>query len=173
MRLSWTAAPLPPGRPMPAGVVIRGLSEADGAELGWLMWSAFHGTPDDAWPTPLDAAADALGTLAGTWGPVVWDASLAAEIGSQLVAAAVVVRDDKHEYVPLLAFAMTDPAYQGRGIGQRLLEETIVRVAGNVAGSQNGWRPHAPRAYDVEEGLRRFSRDSGVSESIRSRSDVL
>ena len=77
------------------------------------MWSAFHGTPDDEWPTPLDAAADAVGTLAGTWGPVVWDASLAAEIGSQLVAAAVVVRDDKHEYVPLLAFAMTDPAYQG------------------------------------------------------------
>ena len=42
-----------------------------------------------------------------------------------MVGAVIVVRDDAHDNVPLLAFAMTEPACQGRGIGQLLIEESI------------------------------------------------
>jgi ribosomal protein S18 acetylase RimI-like enzyme len=131
MRKTWTA--VPSASVIPAPVHVRSLSKADEATLGQLMWVAFHGSADDDWyATPEDAAADTGKALDGHWGPVVWEASLAAELGSALVSAVVVVRDNKHAYLPLLAFAMTDPAYQGRGIGRLLIEESVHRL--DVAG---------------------------------------
>ena len=67
----------------------------------------------------------------GVWGPVVWDASLAAELDSLVISAAIVVRDSAHDGLPLLAFALTDPGHQRRGIGQRLIEESIARLDSN------------------------------------------
>jgi len=60
---------------------------------------------------------------------VVREASLVAVKDSVVVAAVVVVRDDAHDHVPSLAYAMTEPALQRRGIGRRLIEESILRVA--------------------------------------------
>jgi hypothetical protein len=68
-----------------------------------MLEEADYGSPDDA-------AADARKAPDGHWGPVMWEASLAAEMGSATVPAVVVVPDDAHGGVPLLAFAMTDPA---------------------------------------------------------------
>ncbi|HUY46539.1 MAG TPA: GNAT family N-acetyltransferase [Streptosporangiaceae bacterium] len=79
---------------------------------------------------PADADADAAGALAGRWGPVVWQASLAAELDSVLISALIIVLDNAHQDLPLLAFAMTDPAWQRRRIGQRLIQESIHRLDG-------------------------------------------
>ena len=128
MRLSWAAAK-PPTASLPEGIRIRELSKADEAALGGLMRDAFSGTADDEYAAPSDAGMDAAETLAGKWGPVVWCASLAAELDSVVVAAVVVVRDSAHGYLPLLAFAVTHPARQRRGIGSRLIEESIARLA--------------------------------------------
>lgn len=131
MLKTWAVAP--PASAAPVSVHVRTLSKADEAAVGQLMWVAFHGSVDDDWyGVPEDAAADAGRALGGHWGRVVWEASLAAEVGSALVSAVIVVRDKAHAELPLLAFAMTDPAYQRRGLGQVLIEESIHRL--DVAG---------------------------------------
>lgn len=43
-------------------------------------------------------------------------------------AVVIVVRDDAHEMLPLLAFAVTEPDYRGRGLGSQLIEEALVRL---------------------------------------------
>jgi ribosomal protein S18 acetylase RimI-like enzyme len=92
------------------------------------MWLAFQGSTDGEYGAPGDADADASAALAGRWGPVVWQASLAAELDSALVSAVIVVLDDAHEGLPLLAFAMTDPACQRRGMGRWLIGESVRRL---------------------------------------------
>lgn len=92
------------------------------------MWLAFQGSADDEYNGPGDAGAEASATLAGRWGPVVWQASLAAEVKSALIAAVIIVLDDAHERLPLLAFAVTDPACQRRGIGRWLIEDSMHRL---------------------------------------------
>jgi ribosomal protein S18 acetylase RimI-like enzyme len=94
------------------------------------MWLAFRDGVDDEYSGPGDADAEAAAALAGRWGPVVWQASLAAEVDSVLVAAVVIVLDDAHERLPLLAFAVTDPACQRRGIGRWLIEDSMRRLDG-------------------------------------------
>jgi ribosomal protein S18 acetylase RimI-like enzyme len=127
MRKAWvTAGPL--AAVLPGQVRVRALSMADESALGRLMWLAFQGSADDEYTAPGDADADAAGALAGRWGPVVWQASLAAELDSAIVSAVIVVLDDAHEDLPLLAFAMTDPACQRRGIGRWLIEESVRRL---------------------------------------------
>ena len=113
---------------MAAPVRIRTLSKADEPALGRLMWLAFHGSVDDQYSVPADAGADAAEALTGRWGPVVWHASLAAELDFAVVSAVIVVLDNADRGLPLLAFAMTDPACQRRRIGQRLIEESIRRL---------------------------------------------
>jgi GNAT superfamily N-acetyltransferase len=86
-----------------------------------MLEEADYGSPDDA-------AADARKAPDGHRGPVMSEASQAAEVGSATVAAVVVVPDDAHGGVPLLAFAMTNPTSQRRGTRQLRIEETILRL---------------------------------------------
>jgi len=94
------------------------------------MWRAFRGGEDDEYSGPGDADAEAAAALAGRWGTVIWQASLAAEEESVLVAAVIIVLDDAHERLPLLAFAVTDPVCQRRGIGRWLIEDSMRRLDG-------------------------------------------
>jgi GNAT superfamily N-acetyltransferase len=94
------------------------------------MWRAFRGAQDDEYSGPGDADAEAAAALAGRWGTVIWQASLAAEEESVLVAAVIIVLDDAHERLPLLAFAVTDPVCQRRGIGRWLIEDSMRRLDG-------------------------------------------
>jgi GNAT superfamily N-acetyltransferase len=127
MRLTWTAA-LQPAQMSVPGVRTRKLRATDDVALGQLTWAAFRGTADDEYAAPSDASADASGTLTGAWGPVLWYASRVAEAGSLLAGASIIVRDEAHQYQPLLAFILTDPDWQRRGIGRRLIEESIARL---------------------------------------------
>jgi GNAT superfamily N-acetyltransferase len=126
MRKTWTT-PEPPTA-APVSIRLRELGPADEAALGRLMWRAFRGTVADDYGSPADAHADAVALFTGHWGPLVWPASLVGESDSEIVSAAIVVRDDAHHGLPLLAFVLTDPGWQRRGIGQRLIEESIHRL---------------------------------------------
>lgn len=92
------------------------------------MWLAFHDSVDDEYSGPGDADAEASAAMAGRWGPVVWQASLVAEVESALMAAVIIVLDDAHGQLPLLAFAVTDPACQRHGIGRWLIEDSMHRL---------------------------------------------
>src|SRR5258707_14964122 len=119
MRKAWVTAE-PPAAVVPASVRVRALSEADESALGRLMWLAFRGGVDDEYSAPGDADADAAGALAGRGGPVVWQASLTAGLNSAGISPVVIVLGDAHPGLPLLAFALTDPARQRPPVGRRV-----------------------------------------------------
>lgn len=128
MKLDWETVPGLPGV-TPEGFGLRILQADDGCALGALRWNAYRGTIDDEGATLTEAITEAEATLAGAWGPLITTASLAAVVEGRLIAAVVVVRDDKHDRVPLLAFALTEPTWQRRGIGAWLIHESITRLA--------------------------------------------
>ena len=127
MRLGWSSPP-PPPPPLDSALVLRPLGDWDSRAVGRLMWAAYRGTIDDEYTDEADALADAEAALGGRWGPVIWEASVTAACANRLVAAAINVRDDSHGMMPLLAFALTEPAWQGRGIGHCLIRESLTRL---------------------------------------------
>jgi GNAT superfamily N-acetyltransferase len=104
------------------------LGDWDSDAVGRLMWAAYRGTIDDEYADEGDALADAEAALGGRWGPVIWQASVTAASANSLVAAVIAVRDIEHDMTPLLAFALTEPAWQGRGIGNCLIRECLTRL---------------------------------------------
>lgn len=127
MMLSCKTASNSPGTAL-EGVEVRLLRADDGDALGALMWDSYRGTIDDEYVSLAQALADAHDTLGGKWGPVIDEACLAAVDGGRVVAAVIAVRDADHDLSPLLAFALTDPAWQKRGIGRALIEDCIARL---------------------------------------------
>ncbi|MGH3607959.1 MAG: GNAT family N-acetyltransferase [Pseudonocardiaceae bacterium] len=109
---------------------VREVTPGDVQTLGKLFWEAFGQGGVDGFDYALAAEAEARDTLAGKWGPVVWEASLLALIQGEPAAASIVVFDDAHEMRPLLAFLVTNPDHQRRGIGSQLVHETIIRLNG-------------------------------------------
>ena len=113
------------------GLTLRSLRPTDSEALGALMWNAYRGTVDEGdYDEPSDAMEDARRTLAGWWGPLIDEANLAVMANGDLVAAAVTVRDAAHDMIPLLAFVLTDPSWQRRGIGGWLIGESVAALAG-------------------------------------------
>ena len=105
---------------------LREVTARDIETLGGLFWLAFGHGGVDGFNCASDAETEVRGTLAGKWGPVVWEASLLAQIQGQLAAASIVVRDDAHAMRPLLAFLVTDPVHQGHGLGAQLIQQTLI-----------------------------------------------
>ena len=113
-----------------SGLTLRPLHAIDGEALGALMWRAYRGTVDeDDYNDPSDAMDEAAETLAGHWGPLIDQACLAATVDDDLVAAVVAVHDAVHDMTPLLAYVLTDPLWQRRGIGGWLIVESVVALA--------------------------------------------
>lgn len=100
------------------------LEDADA--LGLLMHAAYHGTIDDEGETPDQFVAEARATLGGKWGEFVSDASYVIEMGGRIVSATVVTMWKSE---PLLAYSVTDPPYQGRGMGSFLIRRTMNALA--------------------------------------------
>lgn len=111
-----------------SGIARRGIERTDASALGKVMWSAFKGSVDDEYETISDAEQEVIQTMDDKWGPFVPYASLLAAIGQEIVSAAFVVFDQAHGLRPLLAFAVTIPEHQGRGIGGWLIENAVARL---------------------------------------------
>lgn len=112
-----------------SGITCREIETTDASALGQVMWSAFKDTvDDDEYETISDAENEVLQTVQGKWGPLVPYGSLLASTGQEIVSAAFVVFDQAHEFRPLLAFAVTVPEHQGKGIGGWLIENAVAHL---------------------------------------------
>lgn len=126
------AEPLPEPDP-PYGSMIKALGHRDSRRLGALMFEAFAGTVDDDGSRLQDHIEVAFRTMAGQFGPVRRDASLAAveRRGPCDLIGAVVVTT--WYGLPLVAFALVRPDWQRRGLGRALLSRSAnaLRLAGD------------------------------------------
>lgn len=109
---------------------VRGFTRSDAEQFAHLMLESYRGTVDDEGES-LDDARSAVGDLiAGRFGEVDWAASLVVEREGVLVSATIITRD-RVAPPPLvageafLAFSLTAPGWQRRGIARACLERSI------------------------------------------------
>jgi ribosomal protein S18 acetylase RimI-like enzyme len=112
------------------GVSVRQVTSRDAGVVGLLLWRGFGRDGPDGYASEDRARAEARDTLRGKWGPMIWQGSVVGLVDRVPVAVSIVVRDDVHDLRPLLAFLATDPGRRGRGLGQLLVQETLVRLDG-------------------------------------------
>lgn len=109
--------------PTRSDFAFRNLTADDTNLLGPLMFEAYKGTIDDEGQTLEESLIEAGDTLKGKYGNIIWPASFIAMDKEQAAAATVVA--DYVKTGPLLAFVLTSPAYQKRGLGTKLIEQTL------------------------------------------------
>jgi ribosomal protein S18 acetylase RimI-like enzyme len=102
---------------------LRLLQETDGKLLGELMYASYLGTVDYEGETLEETIAEAEATLGGKYGAVFFNASyIAFQKDDQTSAIGVTVVSDFEKTGPLLAFSLTLPAFQKRGIAALLIK---------------------------------------------------
>lgn len=104
------------------------LSQNDGRLLGELMHAAYAGTVDDEGEGLEGSILEAERTLAGVYGPLIGGASWVVIDGGKAIAASVITLWDPQ--VPLIAFALTHPEYQRRGLATHLMQSSMAVLAG-------------------------------------------
>lgn len=109
----------------PSDTLARPPSPADAAALAGLMLDAYRGTIDDGGETADDAAAEIARLWAGAYGP--FDAP-ASEIILRDGAPASATLITAYEGAPLVAFSMTRPAWQRRGLARAGLLRSLARL---------------------------------------------
>ena len=102
----------------------RSVTEADAAPLGRLMLDAYRGTVDDEGETLEDAVAEVAKTTQGGYGRFLPDCSLAIEQNGVMSSACLITLIEERG-LPFLAFAMTAPGSQGKGMAAFLLKTAI------------------------------------------------
>jgi GNAT superfamily N-acetyltransferase len=100
---------------------VRLLVAGDVEEVGALSYVAYRGSVDDQDETPEQQLAEISGTFAGKYGMVNAGASFGAFRAGELVASTIVTTWRGR---PLLAFALTLPAWQGQGLATHLILRT-------------------------------------------------
>lgn len=98
----------------------------DARLLGILLSRSFAQTIDDEGETPEQGEAEMTRTLTGKYGPLLDFASFLIESEGRVVSTSVVTL---YKERPLLAFSMTDPDYQNRGLSRFLIERSITALA--------------------------------------------
>ena len=109
------ATPLPIRRPL----------LEDRQVLARLMLDAYRDTIDDEGGTLADAENELAKTFAGEYGQFLAEFSFLALDGDEPVSASLVTR---YEGAPFLAFSMTSPSWQGRGLARRLIRESMLAL---------------------------------------------
>jgi GNAT superfamily N-acetyltransferase len=92
------------------------------AALAHLMDVAYQGTIDHEGETPEQCLAEMTGTLEGKYGPFIADASFVAIDGPKVISASLITLWKNH---PLLAFSMTDPGHQRKGLAGLLIQKSL------------------------------------------------
>lgn len=103
----------------------RRLRVSDDLALAQLMLAAYKGTVDEEEETLEQALTEIRNTLAGEHGPFLPDCSRVVEREGQVVSAILVTR--WHER-PLVAYAMTAPAWKRRGLATAGMVNTMQDV---------------------------------------------
>ena len=128
---------VPPGRlrmlarladvpPPPGPVASRAVRAGDGTALGVLAYAAYRGSVDDNGEHEAWHVADLTSALADEYGRLMTPVSKAVPAGDELIAAAVFTWWDD---LPLLAFCLTHPDHQGRGLATRLVTHAARELA--------------------------------------------
>lgn len=99
------------------------LIHLDHAEaLARLMDVSYRGTIDHEGETPGQCLAEMKSTITGKYGPFIAPASFAAFEGDTAVAASMITLWKEY---PLVAFTMTDPSQQGKGLAGNLIRKSM------------------------------------------------
>jgi len=93
-------------------------------DLAILLYAAYRGTIDDEGGTFADARAEIDRLFDGAYGRFLGDCSFVIEEGEFLASASLVTWWAPHD-APLVAFTMTRPEAQGRGLARSLLTKSM------------------------------------------------
>jgi GNAT superfamily N-acetyltransferase len=108
-------------------VASRPVTDDDGPALGRLAFVAYRGSVDDHGDTEAQYVEDLTATLAGRYGRLLVPASTVVEDGDLGLSAGVIFT--WWDALPLLAFCLTDPRRQGRGLATGLITQAARDLA--------------------------------------------
>jgi GNAT superfamily N-acetyltransferase len=112
--------------PPPGPVASRPVRAGDGTALGLLAYAAYRGSVDDNGEHQAWHVADLTSALEHEYGRLLTPVSRAVPAGDELIAAVVFTWWDD---LPLLAFCLTHPDHQGRGLATRLVTHAARELA--------------------------------------------
>ncbi len=110
----------------PGPVASRPVRASDGTALGLLAYAAYRGSVDDNGEHEAWHVADLTSALEDEYGRLMTPVSRTVPAGNELVAAAVFTW---WYDLPLLAFCLTHPDHQGRGLATRLVTHAARELA--------------------------------------------
>ncbi len=112
----------------PEMFVVGLITATDTARIAQLMLDAYRGTVDDAGETLADALHEVHGFWAGTAGVSPWaEMCMGVRVGDEVVAACL-VGEWQSRQVPLMAYVLTHPAWQRRGLALTLIQRVCVQL---------------------------------------------
>ena len=112
--------------PPPGPVDSRPVRDGDGTALGLLAYAAYRGSVDDNGEHEAWHVADLTAALAGEYGRFMEPVSRAVPDGDRFAAAVIFTWWDE---MPLLAFCLTHPDHQRRGLATRLVTHAARELA--------------------------------------------
>jgi GNAT superfamily N-acetyltransferase len=112
--------------PPPGPIASRAVRAGDGTALGVLAYAAYRGSVDDNGEHEAWHVADLTSALEDEYGRLMTPVSKAVPAGDELIAAAVFTW---WYDLPLLAFCLTHPEHQGRGLATRLVTHAARELA--------------------------------------------
>jgi RimJ/RimL family protein N-acetyltransferase len=110
---------------LPETLTIVSLTHTDTTSLAQLMLDAYRGTVDDAGETLADALHEVHGFWAGTAGVTPWAEVCTGVMAGDALVAACVVGEWQSRQVPLIAYVLTHPAWQRRGLASALVGRAL------------------------------------------------
>jgi RimJ/RimL family protein N-acetyltransferase len=125
MRLRLSAKLDAPRQLPPSDPLARGVVSGDAAALAELMFDAYRGTVDDEGEGPEGARAEIASLFAGQYGPFDFGASEVVVRDGRIVAATLVTQ---YQGLAMVAFTMTAPPWQRRGLARAGLIRTMARL---------------------------------------------
>ena len=97
----------------------------DGDALATLLLEAYRGTIDDEGETPEETRSVVRQLFDGAFGPMLWSVSEVVEDGGRLVAATMITLWEDR---PFVAFTVTAPSHQRRGLARAGLQRAMNRL---------------------------------------------